>query len=198
MSASEIHRPDVAESRELCIEAHCRELPAVDLVFIDESGTNTNLCPTHGRAPRGQRVKGHRPFNRGTNQTIVGAIGLTGLLTHRVLDGAMTKSRFIEWVKQDLVPRLWPGAVVILDNLRAHHAIEAREAVEAVGACMLHLPPYSPDLNPIEPCWAKLKNFLRKAAARTVEALRQAIDEGMRQIVASNCQGWFKHCGWTA
>ena len=74
MSASEIHRPDVAESRELCIEAHCRELPAVDLVFIDESGTNTNLCPTHGRAPRGQRVKGHRQFNCGTNRTIVGTI----------------------------------------------------------------------------------------------------------------------------
>jgi len=196
LSASEILRPAVQQQRADFIESHQHELPAVDLVFIDECGSNTNLCRTHGRAPAGERVRGHRPVNRGTNQTVVGAITLTGMLEHTVYDGAMTKARFVEWVTTRLAPKLRAGNVVILDNLRAHHAPEAIDAIERTGACVLHLPPYSPDLNPIEPGWSKLKAHVRSVGARTVEDLRAAIDVGIQRITASDCRGWFRHCQW--
>ena len=178
-------------------EVHQPLLPSDAIVCLDESGANTTFCRSHGRAPAGQRVRGRRPVNRGKNQTIIGAATRRGMLLHNVFEGAMTAARFLQWVVEKLVPKLRPGDIVLLDNLRAHHSPAAVAAIEAAGADVLYLPPYSPDLNPIEPAWSKLKAFLRKTAARTVTALHEALDAGMQTITPSDCTSWFKHCGWS-
>lgn len=173
-------------------------LRADDLVFIDESGANITLHRTHGRAPAGQRVRGSRPVNRGRNQTMVAALTVAGLNGLRVIDGAMNKQTFLDWVVHVLVPSLRRGQVVILDNLRAHHNPEALAAIEAVGAYALHLPAYSPDFNPIEQAWSKVKTLLRKAAARNVAALHQAIQNAVASVTAQNAKAWIEHTGWRA
>ena len=130
------------------------EVAPEDLVFVDESGVNCAMTRLYARSPKGQRAFGHAPRNWGQNVSIIGALGLQGPLASGYLVGATDGAAFLAYVEQRLVPALWPGAVVVMDNLRAHKVRGVRETIEAVGARVLYLPPYSPDFNPIELAWS--------------------------------------------
>jgi transposase len=166
------------------------------LKFIDESGVNLAMTRRYGRAPRGERVIGAVPQNYGPNVTMLAALGSHGVEAVMTIDGATDAEVFHIYVDQVLRPTLRPGDIVIMDNLRAHKAAGIREAIEQAGARVLYLPPYSPDLAPIERCWSKLKSLLRTAKARTREALDEAIAQALATITASDARGWFEHCGY--
>ena len=166
------------------------------LVFVDESGCNRAMTRSHARSLRGTRARGHAPRNWGDNVSIVGALSLGGPLATMHMAGAINGEAFLLYLDHFLLPKLWPGAVVVMDNLSAHKIKAVRAKIEAVGARLVYLPPYSPDFNPIELAWSKLKSFLRKQAARTTEALYAAIAEGLQTLTAQNAQGWFAHCGY--
>jgi transposase len=150
----------------------------------------------YGRAPRGQRVIEAIPQNYGANVTMLAALGSHGVEAVMTIDGATDAEVFHVYVEQVLLPTLRPGDIVLMDNLRAHKVAGIREAVEQAGARLLYLPPYSPDLSPIEPCWSKLKTALRTAQARTREALEQAIAQALATITVSDAHSWFHHCGY--
>jgi transposase len=150
----------------------------------------------YGRAPSGERVVGTVPQNYGANVTLLAALGRHGVEAVMTIDGATDAEVFRVYVEQVLRPTLRPGDIVILDNLRAHKAAGIREAIEQAGAQVVYLPPYSPDLSPIEPCWSKLKTALRTAKARTREALEQAIAQALATITAADARSWFHHCGY--
>ena len=173
-------------------------IPAGDPVFLDETGSHLGYTPTHARAPRGQRAYAAAPRNPGENKTVIAALTLDGVDALMRFDGGMTSDRFIGYVRHVLVPTLRPGQVVVADNLRAHHAEEARAAIEARGARFLPLPSYSPDFNPIEHAFSKVKQALRRAEARTDDALRAATWAAFATITQSDVLGWFAHCGYTA
>lgn len=164
--------------------------------FIDESGVNLAMTRRYGRAPRGERVIGAVPQNYGTNVTMLAALGCHGVEAVMTIDSATDAEVFHVYIEQVLRPTLRPGDIVIMDNLRAHKVAGIREAVEQAGARLLYLPPYSPDLSPIEPCWSKLKTVLRTAKARTREALEQAITQALATITVSDACNWFHHCGY--
>jgi transposase len=153
------------------------------------------LTRLSGRAPSGERVVGTVPQNYGANVTLLAALGRHGVEAVMTIDGATDAEVFRAYVEQVLRPTLRPGDIVILDNLRAHQAAGIREAIEQAGAQVVYLPPYSPDLAPIERCWSKLKSILRTAKARTREALDEAIAQALATITASDARGWFQHCG---
>ena len=165
-------------------------------IFIDESGAKTNMTRLYGRAFDGQRVCDDVPHGHWCSTTMVSAIGLTGPKAPFVFRGAMNAEAFRIYTERVLVPELQPGDIVVLDNLSSHKDIQAREMIESVGAEIWDLPPYSPDFNPIELMWSKVKAFLRKAKARTEQALIQAIGDALRSITPDDCAGWFKHCGY--
>ena len=150
----------------------------------------------YARSPRGTRAFGHAPRNWGENVTILGAVTLRGPWEAMCISGATTGAVFLTYLDQVLLPQLWPGVVVVLDNLSAHKVKAVRAKIEAAGARLLYLSPYSADFNPIEPSWSKLKLHLRKVAARTTAALDKAIAEGLRQISAKDALGYFTHCGY--
>jgi transposase len=167
-------------------------------VFLDETGATTKMARRHGRAPRGQRLKASVPHGHWKTTTFIGGLRLSGMTAPMVLNGPMTADWFTAYVEQVLVPTLQPGDVVILDNLAAHKRAAAREAVEAAGASLLFLPPYSPDLNPIENAFAKLKALLRKAAARTIEQLWAAIASAIDAFTPQECANYFAAAGYDA
>jgi transposase len=169
-----------------------------DLVFLDETGSHLGYTPTYAWAPRGQRAQAAAPVNRGENKTVIAALTLDGVGSFMRFDGGMTSARFAGYVRHILAPTLRPGQVVIADNLRAHHADGARAAIEARGARLLLLPPYSPDFNPIEHAFSKVKQFLRRAAARTDDALRTATWAAFATVTPADIAGWFAHCGYAA
>jgi transposase len=168
------------------------------LVFIDETGASTKMARRHGRAVRGERLRMSVPHGHWKTTTFVGALRLTGMTAPMVLDRAMTGAWFLAYVEQVLVPTLTPGDIVIMDNLPAHKSAAVRRAIEAVGAELLLLPPYSPDFNPIENAFAKLKALLRKAAARTVAALENAIAEAIDTFTTTECANYFTAAGYDA
>ena len=172
------------------------DLDPARLVFIDETGASTKMARTRGRAPRGQRLRASIPHGHWKTTTFVGGLRLTGMTAPMVLDGPMNGAWFLSYVEQVLVPTLTPGDVVILDNLPAHKGAAAREAIEAAGARLLFLPPYSPDFNPIENAFSKLKALLRKAAARTVEDLWRAIRDAIDAITPTECANFFAAAGY--
>ena len=147
------------------------------------------------RAHQGQRVVDKVPRNRGTNVSLIGALSLDGLIASMTLNGSVDTSAFLSYVTEVLAPQLWVGAIVVMDNLKVHHADSVRTAIVGVGARVVFLPPYSPDLSPIELCWSKLKQFLRSQAARTYEALDQAMTAAVNIITVDDVIGWFNHCG---
>jgi len=153
----------------------------------------TRLC---GRAPKGERVTGSAPQNYGSNITMLGALSAAGLSALMTVDGATDGEVFAAFVREVLAPTLSAGDIVVLDNLGAHRSAAARAAVEAKGARLVFLPPYSPDLNPIERCWSKIKTALRAAKARTREALEEAIKQAIAAVTESDARAWFKHCGY--
>jgi transposase len=167
-------------------------------VFIDETGANTKLTRLRGRAFRGQRLVAKVPHGHWKTTTFVGALRATGVTAPLVVDGPMNGEIFLAYVRQQLVPTLRPGDTVILDNLSSHKRAGVQEAIEAVGARLVYLPPYSPDLNPIELAFAKLKTLLRKAAARTVSDLEATIASLLERFTTSECLAYFRHCGYSA
>ena len=172
------------------------EFDPTALIFVDESGSNPAMARDYGRAPRGQRAPGAKPVQRGPHVTMVGALGVVGVFAAMMVEGFVDGAAFLAFVQEVLVPQLRPGHVVVLDNLKAHKVAGVREAIEAVGAQLLYLPPYSPDFSPIEECWSKIKAILRTKAARTLERLWQAITEAFAAITSQDAQGWFTHAGY--
>lgn len=165
-------------------------------VWLDETGSHLGFTPTHARAPRGQRAYASAPRNQGENKTVLAALSLAGVGPTLRFDGPMTTGRFAGYVCHVLAPTLRPGQIVVADNLRAHHSERARAAIEARGAHFWHLPPYSPDFNPIEEAFSKVKAFLRRAQARTDDALRSATWAALASITGTDIHSWFSHCGY--
>jgi transposase len=167
-----------------------------DLICVAETGSHLDMARAYAWAPRGQRAQAAKPRNRGRAVTLIGAMGVQGLVATVAVDGGTDGEVFRSYVDQVLVPHLRPGHVVIMDNLKAHRVPGVREAIEAVPATLRYLPPYSPDLPPIELCWSKVKTGLRTRAARTREALELAWTDALATVTASDARHWFAHCGY--
>ena len=167
-------------------------------LFLDEVGAHTALTRLYGRAARGERVVGSVPQDTWQTTTLVSAIGTHGVAASLLLSGALDAAAFQTYVQQVLVPVLRPGDSVVLDNLKAHKRKAVARAIRKVGAGVWYLPPYSPDFNPIEKVWAKVKAWLRKAAARTTETLWEAFTQALQAVTAQDCQNSFAHCGYPA
>lgn len=170
------------------------EVKLENLVFVDETGSNLAMTRRYARSLRGSRAYSDAPYQRGKNLTLIGAIALRGLVGEMTLPGATDALAFKTYVKQVLVPNLWAGACVVMDNLPAHKVAGIRESIEAVGATLVYLSPYSPDFSPIENCWSKVKEFLRARAARTYTELDQAITDALAAVTTKDIIGWFTHC----
>ncbi len=171
-------------------------LDAACLVFLDESWATTNMVRRYGRAPRGDRALDAVPHGHWKTTTIVAALRADGIAAPLVLDGAINGDSFLAYVRQFLAPALRPGDVLVMDNLSSHKVAGVREAVEAAGATRRYLPPYSPDLNPIEQVFAKLKALLRAAAARTMETLWSTIGSLFDRFPPAECARYLAHCGY--
>jgi transposase len=166
-----------------------------NLVFVDESGINLGMTRLNGRALCGERLYDCCPKNRGQNISLIGGLSLDGLIATMSIPGSVNTNVFLTYVQDVLAPQLWAGAIVIIDNLSVHHAQIIQDTIESVGARVVFLPPYSPDLSPIELCWSKLKQCLRKAKARTYETLNQVLNQIVtEQISSDDAWGWFAHC----
>ncbi len=164
------------------------------LVFLDESGFNISMTPARGWGPRGARVGDSKPTNWGKNLSVIGAIRVDRVHCHQTLEGAVNGPRFLEFIQKRLCPILQVGDVVIMDNHRAHHIPPVREAIEAEGAELLFLPPYSPDLNPIELCWSFIKNVVRRCKERSEDNLKRAIRSAFLRVRTRMLANWFAHC----
>jgi len=195
LRASEQEREDVRVQREQW-RVRTRELQASRLVFLDESGAKTNMTRLRGRAPRGQRVYDSAPHGRWHTTTMLSSVRLDGSTACMVVEGATDRDVFQAYVDNVLVPSLRPGDIVVLDNLAPHKSPGIAIAIQAVGADIWFLPPYSPDLNPIEKMWSKVKEALRAFAARTQEDLIEAIATALRSVTPSDAQGWYTSCGY--
>jgi len=172
------------------------KLPTESLVFLDECGSNIALAPLYARAPKGAWARGSVPRNRGKNTTLIAALSLEGMGAALILEGSANTTAFELYIEQILAPTLQAGQIVIMDNLQAHKSARVRLAIEAKVCQLLFLPGYSPDLSPIEEAFSKLKTALRRAGARTREALEEAIAQALLTITAQDAQGWFQHCGY--
>jgi transposase len=167
------------------------------LVFVDECGTHTSMTRLRARAPRGERAYGKVPRNRGKNTTLIASMTLEeGMGASMLIEGATDKEVFELYVEHFLAPTLTEGQIVVMDRLGAHRRGRVRELIEERGCEVLLLPSYSPDLNPIEEAFSKIKGLLRKAGARTKEALIEAIAEALSAVTARDAEGWFRHCGY--
>ena len=165
--------------------------PTTRLIFVDESGANTKMTRLRGRALGGERLRAHVPHGSYQTSTLISGIRLEGPCAPWLFEGPMNGEMFLAWVEQGLVPTLHPGDVVILDNLSTHKIRGVREAIEATGARLLYLPPYTPDFNPIEPMWSKIKQILRSHAPRTADQLLEAARTAFQSISVGDCKGFF-------
>ena len=178
-----------------------QSLPGVDvekLLFLDESAVNTAMARNCGRCPQGRRLVDSAPAGLWQTSTLVAAIGLGGVLAPMVLDGPFNGESFAQYVESSLVPELEPGIIVVMDNLPVHKSKRVADAIEAAGCMLVFLPPYSPDFNPIEGMWSKVKGRLRASAARTFEAVVDATRAALRAITPEDFDGYFRHCGYDA
>jgi len=173
-------------------------LDSARLVFLDESGAKTNMTRLRGRAKGGLRCVDDTPNGHWSTTTMISSVRLDGTTACMAIDGATSAEVFREYVRQVLVPTLRSGDIVIFDNLSAHKDSEAMDLIHAAGAMTLPLPAYSPDLNPIEKMWSKVKEFLRSAKARTFDALLKAIADALKIVTDQDTQGWFASCGYVA
>lgn len=195
LQAAERDTPRVQQAR----AHHWQVIDALDvrrLKFVDESGVNLAMTRLYGRAPPGERVVGSVPQNYGPNVTVLAALGPQGLHAMMTVDGATDAEVFRAYVKHVLGPTLAPGDIVVLDNLRAHKAVGIQQMLARRRVRLLYLPPYSPDLSPIEPCWSKVKTGLRTAKARTRAALDTALSQALTTVTAADACNWFRHCGY--
>ena len=165
-------------------------------VFIDESGAKTNMTRLRGRCKAGERLHDAAPLGRWETTTMIAALSRDGPAAPMVIEGATDAAVFRAYVKHVLVPVLRPGQIVVFDNLSSHKGDEVREMIEATGCELWMLPPYSPDFNPIEKMWSKVKEFLRSAKARCTEELDQAVAEGLAKVTHQDAIGWFASCGY--
>ena len=165
-------------------------------VFVDESGVTTDLLRRYGRSPRGTRIRDHTPCSHWQTHTVVAALRSTALTAPAVFDGPIDNATFLAYVEQVLVPTLRPGDVVVLDNLAAHKQPEVRAAIEQAGAQLRFLPPYSPDFNPIELAFAKLKAFLRAARPRTFDQVCELMAAALGLFMPDECANYVRHCGY--
>jgi transposase len=195
--AAEQDRPDVAERR----RAWAGRVPGLDptkLVFIDETGANTKMTRRYGRAPRGERVVGRVPHGHWKTTTFVAGLRTDGLTAPMVIDGAMNGDVFVAYAEQVLAPTLRPGDVVVLDNLSSHRRVAAVRAIERAGCSVVYLPPYSPDLNPIELAFAKIKARLRSAELRTIDKVENFFGTVHEAFTSDECRGYIRHAGYAA
>lgn len=183
------------QRREAFLE-RLRTIAPEKLIFLDESGVTTQMTRLWGRAPKGERIAEATPQGHWKVLTTLGAMSLRGMEAVMTIESPTDGEVFTTYVEQVLCPKLKSGDVVIMDNLSAHKVRGIQERIEACGAELLYLPPYSPDFNPIEKAWFKLKQFLRASKARTAEALDQAIIDALKTISADNAAAWFRHCGF--
>ena len=195
LHAAEQDRPDVAAKRAE-LKAEQPSLKAPRLVFIDETSVTTKMVRQYGRAPRGERLVAKVPHGHWKTLTFIASLRIDRLTAPYVIDGAMDGASFIAYVEQVLVPTLRRGDTVFMDNLRTHKVEGVREAIEAAGAKVRYLPAYSPDLNPIEMAFAKLKAALRKGAKRTVNTLIKLIGRLVKTFAPDECANYFRHAGY--
>ena len=190
--AQERERPDVVQKR----EEWEKEVKTYEkkLVYLDESGVNTNLTRLYGWGQSDERVTDKTPLNTPQNTTILSSIRLDGSCVYTTYPGGTTKERFTDYLENILFPTLKENDIIIMDNMRTHHANAVTELAERLHIRILYLPPYSPDLNPIEKMWSKIKSILRKTKARTKEDLQKAVDYAFKKISVSDCEGWFASC----
>ena len=174
------------------------ELSERRVVFIDETGVNLAMARHYGRARRGRRAHGAVPKNYGDSVTLIGAIDRHGLLATLTFRGATDTTAMKVFVKEILLPQLSSGDCVIWDNLAVHKTRAVQDLFREASVELLFLPPYSPDLNPIEMCWSKLKTYLRAVGARTYETLSTAISAAIKKITANDAQNWIRHCGYVS
>jgi transposase len=165
-------------------------------VFIDETWASTNMARRRGRAPRGERLRAGIPYGHWKTTTFVAGLRITGMMAPMVLDGPINRIAFQAYVEQVLVPELSPGDIVVMDNLSSHKGLAVRQAIEAAGARLLYLPPYSPDFNPIENAFAKLKALLRKAAEPTLDGLWDTIGHIIDRFTPRECANYFAAAGY--
>lgn len=173
-------------------------LDAPRLVFIDETGVTTKMVRHYGRSPCGERLVGSVPHGHWKTLTLVAALRIDRMTASYAIDGAMDGPSFLAYVEQVLAPVLHKGDIVFMDNLRTHKIVGVREAIEAMGAKLQYLPAYSPDLNPIEQAFSKLKAALRKGAARTVNALLKLVGNLVKSFAPEECANYFRHAGYAA
>jgi transposase len=190
---------EAAERDERQREEFRREAEAIArrrLVFTDETGFHLAMTRHFGRAPRGERVRQRVPRRRGTNVTLIGALALRGWIAALSFSGPVDREAFDAFVTELLVPRLRHSDVVLLDNLRVHHASSVEDAVRSARARVLWLPPYSPDFSPLEDCWSKVKAVVRGKEPRSASDLDAAMTEALGSVTAADVDGWFRHCGY--
>ncbi len=169
-----------------------RDIAAENLVFMDEAGVNLAMIRLYARALKGQRAVGERPAKRGQNVSLVNALSLRSPLAPLTILGSMDSMTFEAYIVRRVAPNLWPGAVLVVDNSPTHKATEeVITALEAVGARLMFLPPYSPDFSPIEPFWSKVKTILDSVGARTYQALKEAIESAYSQVTSKDIRSWF-------
>jgi transposase len=195
--AAEQRRGAVNAAREAWFEGQL-DLDPTRIVFIDETAANTKTARLYGRAPRGERCRAAVPHGHWKTTTFTAALRRDGIAAPMVLDGPMSGEAFLAYVEQALVPELRPGDVVIMDNLPAHKVAGVRQAIETAGASLKYLPPYSPDFNPIEMAFAKLKSLLRAAAAPTIPDLWTAINDALRRFTPQECANYLAAAGYDA
>jgi transposase len=193
--ASEQERPDVAAARERWKEEQS-SLDPRQLVFVDETGTSTNMARVRGRCRRGERLVGRVPHGHWKVSTFLAGLRCDAITAPFVIDRPMNGDIFLTWLDRCLISTLLPGDIVVMDNLPAHKVAGVRERIAACGARLLYLPPSSPDLNPIEMAFAKLKALLRKAAERSIEALWRRIGMILDQFTPAECANYFGHAGY--
>jgi transposase len=166
------------------------------LVFLDEAGCNTAMTRKYARSLKGERAYGKAPRNWGKSTTMVAALSLSGIVAGMTLPGSMDGEMFLLFVEKWLLRELCPGQVVIMDNLNSHKVDGIQSGIQSVGAELIYLPPYSPDYNPVEPFWAKIKEFLRSSEARIQETLEDAIVRAYAKVTLQDIQGWYRNIGY--
>jgi transposase len=190
----------IATERDAAARAAWRAVSALwdasALVFVDETGSQTNMTPRTSRAPRGQRAYGHAPRNHGKNTTLIAALSAAGMGAAMTLEGAADADAFVTYLTHFLVPTLVPGQIVLMDNLSVHKDERVRRLIEKAKCRLVYLPAYSPDFTPIEQAFSKIKTLLRHVEARTREALEAAITAAFATITAADAIGWFTACGY--
>lgn len=193
--AAEQDRPDVVEARQVWV-ANQSQINPDQVIFLDETWAKANMTRTHGRCPEGARLIEKVPHGRWSTTTFLGAMRSTGFIAPLCVEGAINGAVFKAWVKQHLVRELHPGDVVVMDNLSSHKVPGVVEAIESVGAQVCYLPPYSPDLNPIELAFSKFKKLLRDGAERTTEKLWTLCGQVLDLFTEAECRNYLKHCGY--